>query len=283
MQRNRFSIIACLLAFTIGLVLSACTAGSPTATPAPAATKTVTTTTIATTEASSAAATSTSTTAVPTPLPTTLAPATTAAPQGGRPALAGKKDSSYFADALFIGDSRTEGLLLYGTLYDADFIYNKGYNVGLYFSEAIKIGKETQTAADYLEARQGRYRDVYIGFGINETGWELDNFIAVYTRVVKHVMNTQEQANIYLQAILPVAKSLDGNTYVNNTMIRRFNAAIEKLADNLGIYYLDAGEAVSQADGSLPEGVAFDGIHYDRAYVAKWQDYIQTHVAPPKQ
>lgn len=38
-------------------------------------------------------------------------------------------DTSYFDDALFIGDSRTEGLALYGSLTNADFFSNVGLSI----------------------------------------------------------------------------------------------------------------------------------------------------------
>lgn len=191
------------------------------------------------------------------------------------------KDPSYFASSLFIGDSRTQGLMLYGELYDAYYIYGKGMNVGDYFTKDLGIDGGG-TAAQIVLEHKGQYKDIYLGFGINECGWPLDGFIETYTGVIQHVKDLNPQANIYVQAILPVAASQNSDPYVNNTNIKRFNAAIEQMAVNLGIYYLDATPAVAGPDGCIPEDASPDGIHYDHAYVMKWQYFIQTHVAPPK-
>ncbi len=171
--------------------------------------------------------------------------------------------------------------MLYGTLYDADFIYGKGFNIGEYFRKDLGINGGG-TAAALIDRNRGRYGEVYIAFGINETGWPLDSFISHYEDVVRDIMEKQPQANIYVQAILPVAHSQDGNAYVNNEVIGQFNRRIEDLAQTLGVYFLDPSEAVAAADGSLPEDAATDGIHFGRAYTLKWQDYIARHVVPRK-
>lgn len=197
------------------------------------------------------------------------------------PSEAPLKDPAYFADSLFIGDSRIQGLMLYGELYDANFIYGKGLNIGQYYKKQLDIDGGG-TAAELVAKNKGRYREVYIAFGINETGWPIDNFIDCYRDVVQDVMKKQPQANVYVQAILPVAHSQDNNQYVNNKVIRQFNARIEDMAQQLGVYYLDPTPAIAMEDGALPEDAATDGIHFGRSFVMKWQEYIQTHVVPAK-
>ncbi len=199
-----------------------------------------------------------------------------------RPEASAAKDPTYFADALFIGDSRTQGLMLYGTLYDANFVYNKGYNVGVFFKDVIKIGSAQQTGAAYVQSNAGNFKDVYIGFGINETGWPLTGFINTYREIVRFVKQHQAQANIYIMAILPVANSLDDHAYSNNKTIREFNLAMDQMADEENVYFLDASSVVAGNDGALPADASPDGIHFDRTYTMLWQEYIQTHVAPPK-
>ena len=192
------------------------------------------------------------------------------------------KPESYFADALFIGDSRTQSLMLYGSLYDADFISTRGYNAPQYFSEVISINGTETTGTDFVSSKENSYNNVYLMLGTNELGYDLGVFIENYRAVIKDVKAKQANANIYLNAILPVTKSKDDTNDawgVKNSNIVIFNKALRQLADEEGIYFLDASAAIANELGYLPEDISPDGVHFDKSTVDKWQKYIQTHVA----
>lgn len=190
-----------------------------------------------------------------------------------------KKDSSYFSTAIFIGDSRVEGLMLYGSLYDADYIYEKGLSIFKYFEHEFPINGKKQTAAAYMESKAGAFKDIYIALGLNESGYPLDSFISRYRKLVEHIKKHHADANIYVHALLPVAASLDSHSYINNKNLQKFNAALAKLSLDLGVFYIDPSPSLVDENGAIPEGVSYDGIHYDKVYVDKWQEYLQTHVA----
>lgn len=192
------------------------------------------------------------------------------------------KPESYFADALFIGDSRTQSLMLYGSLYDADFISTRGYNAPQYFSEVISINGTSTTGTNFVSSKENSYNNVYLMLGTNELGYDLGVFIENYRAVIKDVKAKQANANIYLNAILPVTKSKDDTNDawgVKNSNIVIFNKALRQLADEEGIYFLDASAAIANELGYLPEDISPDGVHFDKSTVDKWQKYIQTHVA----
>lgn len=192
------------------------------------------------------------------------------------------KPESYFADALFIGDSRTQSLMLYGSLYDADFISTRGYNAPQYFSEVISINGTETTGTDFVSSKENSYNNVYLMLGTNELGYDLGVFIENYRAVIKDVKAKQANANIYLNAIMPVTKSKDDTNDawgVKNSNIVIFNKALRQLADEEGIYFLDASAAIANELGYLPEDISPDGVHFDKSTVDKWQKYIQTHVA----
>ena len=192
------------------------------------------------------------------------------------------KPESYFADALFIGDSRTQSLMLCGSLYDADFISTRGYNAPQYFSEVISINGTETTGTDFVASKENSYKDVYLMLGTNELGYDLGVFLENYRAVIQDVKAKQANANIYLNAILPVTKSKDDTNDawgVKNSNIIAFNKALRQLADEEGIYFLDASTSIANELGYLPEDISPDGVHFDKDTVDKWQKYIQTHVA----
>lgn len=191
------------------------------------------------------------------------------------------KAEEAFKDSLFIGGSRIQGLMLYGRLFDAGYIYGKGFNVGRYYDTDLGI-EGGGTAAQLVARNAGKFKHIYLAFGINECGWPLPNFINAYTGVVRHVMENNPQAIIYVQAILPTTAKQESSPYFNNANLRKFNQAIAQMTADLGVYYLDPTSALAGADGRLPAEASPDGIHFNKSYVLKWQNYIQTHVAPGK-
>ena len=110
-----------------------------------------------------------------------------------------QSDPSYFDDALFIGDSRTVGLQLYGTLKNADYFSEKGL-------AAYKINSSSvngQTLAGVLQAK--KYGKIYTMLGINEVGNDLDSTAKAYGAMIETIRHEQPDAIIYIMANLHVA------------------------------------------------------------------------------
>ena len=77
----------------------------------------------------------------------------------------------YFADALFIGDSRTDGLRLYSGIKGADFYCYKGLTVFEMDDRAVvELDGGKYTVEQALE-KGPQYAKIYISLGINELGY----------------------------------------------------------------------------------------------------------------
>ena len=211
---------------------------------------------------------------------TTTEPATTTATfAGGTTAIgSGQVADSYFDDAAFIGDSRTQGLQLYTGLPNATFYATQGLMVDTFFSKKfVKAGGGKITIPDAMKNQT--YKKVYIMLGVNELGWAYEKvFIQKYGEVVDKVKELQPDAKIYVQSILPVTKAKsDGDAIYNNTKISRYNELIEQMCREKGVTYLHVADAVGLDNGALPAGSATDGVHLNREYCYKWLDYLKTH------
>ena len=211
---------------------------------------------------------------------TTTEPATTTATfAGGTTAIgSGQVADSYFDDAAFIGDSRTQGLQLYTGLPNATFYATQGLMVDTFFSKKfVKAGGGKITIPDAMKNQT--FKKVYIMLGVNELGWAYEKvFIQKYGEVVDKVKELQPDAKIYVQSILPVAKAKsDGDAIYNNTKISRYNELIEQMCREKGVTYLHVADAVGLDNGALPAGSATDGVHLNREYCYKWLDYLKTH------
>ena len=189
-----------------------------------------------------------------------------------------KVDSTWFDGAVFIGDSRTEGLILNTGLNNVIEYTHKGLMVDTVFTKpAVNIDGTKVTVMDALKTTQ--FDKVYIMLGINETGWPYkDVFINKYGKVIDAVKEINTGAQIYVQQILPVSKEVSGtHSYIKNEKIAEYNALIQEMAAEKQVYFVAAAEAVAGEDGTLPEDAATDGIHLKKEYCVKWLDYLETH------
>ena len=185
-----------------------------------------------------------------------------------------------FSDALFIGDSRTEALNVYGVVQGASFLSNKGLAVNTIFTKAsIRTGSGMATVADALR-QEPQHKREYIMLGINDLGWpSMETFTGNYSKLIDAVRSSQPNATIYVQSILPVSKKKsDSDPVINNANINRFNEQIQKMAEEKGAVYLEVNKALMDSAGALPAGAATDGIHPNVDYCRKWAEYLKANV-----
>lgn len=189
-------------------------------------------------------------------------------------------DEDYFQDAIFVGDSRTEGFMLNnGIMATIKSYTHKGLTVDTIFTSKVinKNGKKI-TIMDAL--KESDFSKVYLMLGINETGWPYnDMFISHYAKVIDEIKKINPNCIIYIQSIIPVSEKVsNSHEYVKNSKIKEFNSLIKKMADEKQVYYLNVSEALVNDFGFLPEEAAVDGIHLNREYCIKWFEYIKNHV-----
>lgn len=182
----------------------------------------------------------------------------------------------YFRDAVFIGNSLTEGLFFYTDMGDwADGYYSTGLNVSSAQTEAFV--DDTYTLDQVLAGKD--YGKAYVMMGLNEIGWpDLEIFISEYESLLKQIERNCPGAAIYVQSIMPVsaARSAEGDS-VNNENILKMNEMIKAMAQSNGWTYLNVWEAVANEDGVLDADATPDGIHFGTYYMEKWIDYLKEH------
>ncbi|HEX3037966.1 MAG TPA: GDSL-type esterase/lipase family protein [Oscillospiraceae bacterium] len=188
------------------------------------------------------------------------------------------KGQNDFHDTVFIGDSRTQGLMTCSDLSDATFYAVKGLMVSTVFTEpAIKTKSGNQTIIDALKANQ--FKKVYIMLGINELGWAYSSvFISKYGEVIDAIQKSQPNAKIIVQAIFPVtAKRSASDTIFNNTNIAKYNKLIQNMTLEKRVTYLDVSPALTDSSGSLSANASSDGIHLNHTYCQKWSDFLKAN------
>ena len=187
-------------------------------------------------------------------------------------------EEGYFADAVFLGDSRTEGFHLYSGLEEGQYLYAVGATVESVFTKATQ---ETEAGkVPMLDALADMdCGKVYIMLGVNELGWpKADMYREQYGKVIDRIREEHPEAVVVIQSLLPVsAKQEAKGSYVNNERIAVYNGMLEELSAEKDCPYLNVAEAVTGEDGCLREELTSDGVHLNTAGCQVWLDYLKTH------
>ena len=177
-------------------------------------------------------------------------------------------------DALFIGDSRTVGLMEYAGIDGADYFCTVGmsvYNIHKKTASVPNAGK--MTLMDLLNSK--KYGKIYIMLGINEVGYEFSITVKKYGELIELIKEKQADAVIFIQANLHVTKSRsDSDKVINNNAINGLNAELEKLADGKNKFYLDANILFDDKTGGLSSEKSADSVHLYAKYYSEWGKWI---------
>lgn len=188
-------------------------------------------------------------------------------------------EDTYFDGAVFLGDSRTEGLFLYSGLKTGHFYTTVGATVESVFSKK-NYKTESGEKVALLDAAAGQECDkIYVMLGINELGWsKTKTYHDQYAKLIDRLRADHPEAKIVLQSIPPVGDKQEAKkTYVNNERIAVYNGVIKDLAEEKECYFLDVAACLTGGDGLLPRDWNFDGIHLNPKGCKVWLDYLRTH------
>ena len=184
---------------------------------------------------------------------------------------------TYFDDAVFLGDSRTEGFKLYSGLKTGTYLHATGATVESVFTKSVDTPLGRMPLLDAL-ARVDCGK-IYVMLGVNELGWNgTETFRTQTCRLIERVQADHPEAVLVLQSILPVSARQDAKgSYVNNQRILAYNQVLRELAEQYGAVYLNVAEAVADESGCLREDWNFDGVHLNVAGCQAWLEYLRTH------
>ncbi|MBQ8913838.1 MAG: hypothetical protein IJ054_07330 [Lachnospiraceae bacterium] len=185
----------------------------------------------------------------------------------------GPADLSYFSDVCFIGDSRTEGLVLYSGLPNINGFYYKGLSVDKLSTDKVITIPGTGGSYTCFEAvGMTKFDAYYLMFGVNELGWVyVEKFTENMSNFIDYIKSINPDAVIYVQSILPVSLSSSQKSDIyNQDRVNMYNEELLKMCQTRGdVIYLDSASAVKDANGYLPEEASSDGIHCDVNYVKR--------------
>lgn len=183
----------------------------------------------------------------------------------------------YFADACFIGDSRTVGISQYAGIENATFLCKTSLTIYDYEKPKITYENSKKSIHDILSEKQ--FAKIYLMVGINECGTGTpETFYERYRDVVTDIRALQPDALIFIQGNLFVTekKSNDGDSITNENIAAR-NDLIATLANQKDIFYIDVNESSLCEDGALVPDYTWDQVHIKAQYYPIWKDFLLQH------
>lgn len=190
-------------------------------------------------------------------------------------------EDDYFHDALFIGNSRTVGLSLYGSMPEETTFYaTVGMNIYDLLTSTAQVPPEEgpeQSFTSVLNEKQ--YGKIYIMLGINDLGTGTsESFAEYYKTIIDTIHQAQPNAIIYIQSIINISAERDAQgDAISNSNINEKNALLEQLANNDYIYYLNINEVLIDSNGFLNADYTSDGVHLGGGSLSLWEDYLYSH------
>lgn len=186
-------------------------------------------------------------------------------------------DDAYFADAVFIGDSRMQGVYEYAGMEEADFLAKVSMTIYNMMNTKVTTNGHNETVREALTERQ--YGKIYIMVGINEIGTaDTEYFIRNYQAVLDEIRTLQPDALIVIQAIMHVSGNLDRkDPYFNNSNINERNDALKELANGNDIFYIDVNEVYDDENGNLRQEVTADDVHLLGNCYELWHSFFLEH------
>lgn len=186
----------------------------------------------------------------------------------------------YLDGALFIGDSRTSTLAIYGGWKTCTFWVKNGISIWEVMDAKIATagGKENVTVREGLIANQ--YSKIYIMLGINELGTGTPrSFYEQYEKVITEMRKIQPNAKIFVQSILHVTDGKDRTgSYINNEEINKRNHFLSEIDKIKGVYFLDLNIVFDDPSiKKLNPDFSTDGVHLKATQIDKWKKYLLEH------
>lgn len=175
-----------------------------------------------------------------------------------------------FEESVFLGDSLTEGLGIYGYVKTSNVVAERGLNIE---NATKKLKKITKKSPSY----------VFIMLGINDLNnaiYSMDDIEDNYRTLIEKLHNKLPETKVYVQSLLPVTAQFEkDNKALSNKRIEKLNKRLKKLSESYDYTaYVDVHARYVNKKGCLPAKISSDGYHLTIEAYQKWLDYVKNEI-----
>lgn len=186
-------------------------------------------------------------------------------------------EPQWFADAAFVGDSRTEALATAGLFSPRLRLTQVGLSVRTARAEEGFVVDGSRLPLTQALAQSG-CRKVYLMLGASEASWMSgEEFYRDYSALITDLRTCLPNVQIYLQTLIPVTISRATARKPDNDQIAAFSALIRRLARERQVYLVDLAPLFTQSNGALSPDLTTDGYLLNSQGNALWSTYLMEH------
>lgn len=187
-------------------------------------------------------------------------------------------DSSFFDDAVFVGDSISLKLSYYaassGALGKAKFLVvgSYGVNNAVYDHPDTKLTYQGVKYQDIEEALAATgAKKVFIMLGMNDIGlYGIDKTITNWSVLLDLIHSTCPNITVYIQSMTPVWTGGEKGK-LNNANVLKYNAQLKAFAESNGYKYIDVHPYMQDSTGGLATCYCSDSyVHLTNEGAQRW-------------
>ena len=199
----------------------------------------------------------------------------------------GSVDMSYFEDAVFVGDSLTDGLRIYHSIENAvaniaSFVCNKNLTPKSFIEGVIPFDGGWHKTQNGIEAIvEENPAKLYITLGTNAMTFMTDEqFLYYYDQMLTQLQEQLPDSIFYVCSLTPTTKAAAQKRPIfSYDRLYNVNNQVAKMANEKGMHYINLHEVLADDDGYLKDEYdsGLDGIHLKPAAYTYWVQYLMTH------
>ena len=128
-----------------------------------------------------------------------------------------------------------------------------------------------------------QYRRIFVLFGINELGFQVNGFIDLYAELLAEIAENEPEAEIFILSLTPITeKRAEESDLFTKERVLEFNEALRKMAERSGCEYMDLYSVLADENGWLPEAASMDGIHFTGPEYREWAEFLRCYPYPER-
>lgn len=182
----------------------------------------------------------------------------------------------YLGETVFIGDSRTNGLLTYRYLPPEQvFAIDGSTQKSIREQEFIQLEPNGPFLSVEEAVKERQPHRILIAFGVNAIPlMSEEEFMKEFEILIDELTSASPDSKIVIQSILPVSWwKHETMQYLTNENIDHFNDLLKQYCTENSYTFFDVSDEFKGEDGSLdPQYDAGDGLHFNQSF---YQKYIQ--------
>ncbi len=185
----------------------------------------------------------------------------------------------YLNQVLFLGDSNTVRLYNNGLISLQQFCAKEGIGTQAALNDGIVTFKNDNNQYTIPEAvAKMKPRRIVMTFGTNDTGMDVEDFIAHYTALVQAVQSAYPYADIIINTVPPIPEDHSNYPHMDQAKIDDFNMALLSMCEQLNLKFLNSAETLKGDDGyGNAEYYTNGDIHLKTVGLKAVLTYIRTH------